>query len=110
MEATYIVTAEMDDSFAWLDSLRRQHFPPKHNFLPAHLTLFHRLSPAQVAVLRSIDVPTIPVHIHFDRVVLLGLGVALHVSPPNSSNCGTRRGPQLVASSNGRTASLGGLM
>jgi len=44
METTYILTAEMDDdSFAWLAGLRRRHFPPERNFLPAHLTLFHRL-------------------------------------------------------------------
>lgn len=27
----------------WLDGLRRAHFPPERNVLPAHLTLFHHL-------------------------------------------------------------------
>jgi hypothetical protein len=49
MEPIYILTAEMDDdSFAWLNGLRRAHFPVERNFLPAHLTVFHRLSPAQI--------------------------------------------------------------
>lgn len=32
--------------FAWLDGLRRAHFPPDRNRLPAHLTLFHHLPPS----------------------------------------------------------------
>jgi 2'-5' RNA ligase superfamily len=80
VETTYILTAEMDgESFAWLDSLRREHFPPERNFLSAHLTLFHRLSAAQVAQLRSLEMPRGPVMLHFDRVALLGFGVSLHV-------------------------------
>ena len=56
MATTYILTAEMDeDSFGWLDRLRRRYFPPERNFLPAHLTLFHLLSPDQVARLRSLE-------------------------------------------------------
>jgi hypothetical protein len=38
------------DSFAWLDGLRQPHFPVERNFLPAHLTLCHRLSSDQIAV------------------------------------------------------------
>ena len=80
MDATYILTAEMDDvSFTWLDGLRREHFPPDRNFLSAHLTLFHRLSSAQVARLRSVERPFTPVEIRFDRVVFLGFGVAIGV-------------------------------
>ncbi|MBR0968671.1 2'-5' RNA ligase family protein [Bradyrhizobium diazoefficiens] len=80
MEPTFILTAEMDgESFAWLDALRRRHFPPERNMLPAHLTMFHRLSPAQLAALRSLDMPRSPVPLCFDRVVFLGFGVALHV-------------------------------
>lgn len=80
METTYILTAEMDDdSFAWLDGLRRRHFPPERNFLPAHLTLFYRLSSAQVARLRSIDLTSAPVELRFDHVVFLGSSVALRV-------------------------------
>jgi hypothetical protein len=34
------------EDFAWLDGLRRQHFPPERNQLSAHLTLFHHLPPS----------------------------------------------------------------
>ncbi|WP_429589705.1 2'-5' RNA ligase family protein [Sphingomonas zeicaulis] len=41
-----IVTALFGDrDFAWLDGLRRQHFPRERNQVPAHLTLFHQLPP-----------------------------------------------------------------
>ncbi len=39
-----IVTAVLDEgAFAWFDDLRRAHFPPHRNRVPAHLTLFHAL-------------------------------------------------------------------
>jgi hypothetical protein len=80
VETTYILTAELDDnSFAWLDGLRREHFPPERNFLPAHLTLFHRLSLTQVANLRFLEVPSTPIPLHFDQVIFLGFGVAFRV-------------------------------
>jgi hypothetical protein len=34
---------------AWLDALRRAHFPPERNHLAAHLTLFHHLAPSLAA-------------------------------------------------------------
>src|ERR1700761_4579300 len=78
METTYILTAEIDEgSFAWLDGLRRRHFPPERNFLPAHLTLFHRLSLAQAAGPRLLELPREPLALHFDGILFLGFGVAL---------------------------------
>jgi hypothetical protein len=42
-----IVTAELAPAdFAWLDELRRAHFPPERNVLAAHLTMFHALAPS----------------------------------------------------------------
>ena len=39
-----IVTAALDEAaFAWFDDLRRAHFHPLRNRVPAHLTLFHAL-------------------------------------------------------------------
>jgi 2'-5' RNA ligase len=38
---------------AWLDGLRRAHFPPDRNHLAAHLTLFHHLPPSVEPELRS---------------------------------------------------------
>lgn len=81
MEATYILTAEMDDdSFAWLDGLRREHFPPARNFLPAHLTMFHRLSSAQTIRLKELELPSGPITVSFDAPLALGFGVAITVS------------------------------
>ena len=46
--APLIVTATLPaDLFAWADALRRAHYPPDRNVLPAHVTLFHAL-PAMV--------------------------------------------------------------
>ena len=39
--------------FAWLDDLRRRHYPVQHNRLPAHLTLFRHLPPSVAAELRQ---------------------------------------------------------
>lgn len=42
-----IVTADFSaDDFAWLEGMRRAHFPPERNQVPAHLTLFHSLPPS----------------------------------------------------------------
>jgi 2'-5' RNA ligase len=51
-----IVTAELGPAdFAWLDGLRRQHYPAERNRVPAHLTLFHALPPsAEQEVKRSL--------------------------------------------------------
>ncbi|WP_294391800.1 2'-5' RNA ligase family protein [uncultured Sphingomonas sp.] len=38
---------------AWLDGLRRAHFPPERNLLAAHLTLFHALPPSAEDELKS---------------------------------------------------------
>lgn len=47
------MTAELDaQDFAWLDALRRRHFPPERNQLGAHLTIFHALPPSAEAEAR----------------------------------------------------------
>ena len=43
-----ILTLALDGAtFAPLDALRRPHFPPERNLVPAHLTLFHALPGAE---------------------------------------------------------------
>jgi 2'-5' RNA ligase len=45
--APIIVTALLGrQDQGWLDGLRREHYPPERNVLPAHLTLFHHLPPS----------------------------------------------------------------
>ncbi len=47
MNAPIIVAAMLGDvDQAWLDALRRAHFPPERNYLVAHLTMFHHLPPS----------------------------------------------------------------
>jgi hypothetical protein len=49
-----IVTATFGDGDnGWLQRLRREHFPPERNQVPAHLTLFHQLPPSIEAELGS---------------------------------------------------------
>ena len=53
MAGALIVTAELGaEDFARLDRLRRDHYPPERNQLPAHLTLFHALPPSAEPELR----------------------------------------------------------
>ena len=47
MAGALIVTAELAaPDLAWLDRLRQHHYPAERNRLPAHLTMFHALSPS----------------------------------------------------------------
>jgi hypothetical protein len=70
---------------AWADALRRAHFPPERNFLPAHITLFHHLPPSvddelagRLAALARGPAP--PARI--DRLLMLGRGVAFRIESP----------------------------
>jgi hypothetical protein len=54
MAGPLIVTAEIGPmDLAWLDRLRRMHYPAERNRLPAHLTIFHALPPSAEGELRS---------------------------------------------------------
>ena len=47
MAGALIITAELgSEDQAWLDRLRRAHYPPERNRLAAHLTMFHALPPS----------------------------------------------------------------
>ena len=54
MAGALIVSAELGPAdFGWLEGLRRAHFPPERNQLPAHLTMFHALPPSAESELRG---------------------------------------------------------
>src|SRR2546425_9822816 len=54
MTGALIVSAELDpQDFAWLDRLRREHYPAERNRVPAHLTMFHALPPSAEVEVRS---------------------------------------------------------
>jgi len=49
-----IVTAELgSEDLAWLDALRRRHYPPERNRVLAHLTMFHALAPSAEREIRA---------------------------------------------------------
>lgn len=55
MTRPLIVTAELGAEDFWrLDDLRRRHYPPERNRLPAHLTLFHALPPSAEGEVRRL--------------------------------------------------------
>ena len=85
MTPSFVVTLQIDDaSFAWLNALRRAHFPPARNMLDAHLTLFHKLDADGIAViartLASCDRRDI--ELTFSGFMSLGRGVAVAVTAP----------------------------
>lgn len=86
MAGALIVIAELDKSdFAWLDSLRRQHYPPDRNRVPAHLTLFRTLPPsAEAEVRRSLARAAAEPgpKAWLSGVMVLDSGVALRVDSP----------------------------
>jgi len=54
MAGALIVTAELRAAdFAWLEGLRRKHYPPGRNHVGAHLTIFHALPPSAEREVRS---------------------------------------------------------
>lgn len=54
MQAPIIVTAMLGASdFAWAEGLRRAHYPPDRNQVPAHITLFRHLPPGIADELRA---------------------------------------------------------
>jgi hypothetical protein len=66
----------------WLQQLRRDHYPPERNRVPAHLTLFHQLPPSAEAeagrrLAGCAAAPRPPAHIA--GVMDLGEGTALRI-------------------------------
>lgn len=86
MAGALIALAELGDAdFAWLDALRRKHYPPERNRVPAHLTLFRALPPsAEAEVRRSLAraAQRAAPEARTSGMIDLGEGVALRVSSP----------------------------
>lgn len=86
MAGALIVTAELGpQDFAWLDGLRRRHYPPERNRVPAHLTLFRTLPPSaeeevRQSLSRAAGAPPPPAELA--GPMALDSGVALRVSSP----------------------------
>jgi hypothetical protein len=81
--APIIVTATFGDGDnGWLQELRRTHYPPERNRVPAHLTLFRHLPPSVEAELNrrlATYAATAPPRAQLAGVIDLGSGTALRV-------------------------------
>ena len=87
MAGPLIITAELGKAdFAWADGLRKQHFPPERNQVPAHLTLFHALPPSVEdevrRALRRVAGEHAPPKATLSGLMSLGGGVAFRVHAP----------------------------
>ncbi len=84
MAGPLIVTAELAPAdLAWLNDLRRRHYPVERNQLPAHLTMFHTLPPSaeeEVRHLLSRVVAGPSPRAFVAGVMDLGGGVALRIA------------------------------
>jgi 2'-5' RNA ligase len=76
-----ILTLRLDDaSQEMFNALRRAHFPPERNHIPAHLTLFHHLPGEEEAAIRATLAETCserePMTLRVSGLRSLGRGVA----------------------------------
>ena len=87
MAGALIVTAEIaQGDFSWLEGLRRAHYPPERNRVPAHLTMFHAVAPSAEAELCSRVSRIVrrnPPRAEIAGLMDLGGGVAFHVVSPD---------------------------
>lgn len=79
--APLILTLALDEATqTYFDELRRQHFPPKINYLAAHLTLFHHLPGTEWSrvseTLHELSQPRQPLPLQVTGLRSLGRGVA----------------------------------
>ena len=82
-----IVTALMGaEDFAKADAMRRQHFLPERNQIPAHISLFHHLPPARLAELTRLMAQLTRGEMapaaRLAGVMSLGRGVAYRIESP----------------------------
>lgn len=86
-ERPLILTLALDgEAFGYLDGLRRRHFPPERNHIPAHLTLFHALPGSEVVPigreLSAISLRQRPFALEATGLRSLGYGVAVSFAAP----------------------------
>lgn len=82
-----ILTLALDgESFAYFDRLRRLHYPPERNIVPAHLTLFHQLPGDRAALIKreltAICQGRTALVLEVTGVRSLGRGVAFSIEAP----------------------------
>jgi 2'-5' RNA ligase len=82
--APLILTLALDEATqTYFNGLRQQHFPPKINYLAAHLTLFHHLPGPELAsiseTLRRLSQALGPLPLQVTGLRSLGRGVAFTI-------------------------------
>ncbi|MBD2459474.1 2'-5' RNA ligase family protein [Oscillatoria sp. FACHB-1407] len=82
-----ILSLKLDQiTFERFNELRQRHFPSERNFLPAHVTLFHKLPGDREAdiqqTLQELGDMTPVLPLHFPSVRSLGQGVAIELQCP----------------------------
>ena len=86
----FVLTLEIDgEAFAAFDRLRRTHYPPDRNHVPAHITVFHQL-PAErgrdiKAILKAESARQRPIDIAVGAPKSIGNGVAFFLDSPQLS-------------------------
>ncbi len=83
----FIVTATLPGGIlAWADALRREHYPPERNHLPAHVTLFHSFAPSLFEELKDVlprfAAEECPIPAQVVGVMDLGKGTAIALRSP----------------------------
>jgi hypothetical protein len=83
LSGALIVTAELGSAdLAWLDRLRRKHYPAERNQLPAHLTIFHALPPSAEGEIRrrlAAEAKSSAPRARIEGLIDLGGGVAFRI-------------------------------
>lgn len=86
MAGALIVTVEIaQGDFSWIEGLRRAHYPPERNQVPAHLTMFRALPPSVESEVKgrvSRVVRRPPPRAMIEGLLDLGRGVAFRVVSP----------------------------
>jgi 2'-5' RNA ligase len=88
-DAPLILTLTLDDaSQAFFDAQRKKYFPPKLNYLGAHLTLFHALPGAEEAAISDYLAEVAasqpgPLPLHVTGLKFMGRGVMYTLANPN---------------------------
>jgi hypothetical protein len=90
-QAPLILTLELDEAaFAEFDGLRRRHFPPALNKIPAHVTLFHHLPGEEergiVETLAAEVRAEAPIPVKVASLRFIGRGVAYALEAPRLSH------------------------
>ena len=87
MAGALILTAELGaEDFAWLEGLRRRHYPPGRNRVSAHLTMFHALPPSTEVEVRARlaqAAKMVAPKARLEGIMDLGGGVAFRVASPD---------------------------